>query len=87
MKRITALFILLLTISTGTAAQDILIPMDARQSNHLKAYGVTFWALTKGINTDWLLNYRGGSFLMPAFEGLEQELRIRGVYYESLNGA
>lgn len=68
-------------------AQDILIPMDARQTDHLKAYGVAFWTLKRGITLDWLLNYRGGSFLLPMDNELEQELRIRGVYYEKIGGA
>lgn len=68
-------------------AQDILIPMDTRQSNHLKAYGVAYWTLTKGTTLEWLLNYRGGSFLVESSPELEKELAIRGVYYERLSGA
>lgn len=68
-------------------AQDILVPMDASQSNHLKAYGVAFWALEEGQSIDWLLNYRGGSFLAPQSQGLEQELQLRGVNFERLGGA
>ncbi len=70
-----------------TQAQDILIPMDVRQTDHLKAYGVAFWLLERGVDVDWLLNYRGGAFLSAASPDLEQELRIRGVYYTTLNGA
>lgn len=70
-----------------TRAQDVLIPMDARQSDHLKAYGVAYWILEQGGTVDWLLNYRGGSFLSQAYPELEQELRIRGVYFERLGGA
>ena len=43
----------------------ILVPMDDSQTNHLKAYGVAFWVLENGVEVEWLLNYRGGSFLMP----------------------
>ncbi len=71
----------------NASAQDILIPMDARQSNHLKAYGVAYWVLQKAIPIDWLLNYRGGSFLIEGFADLEKELAIRGVYFERLSGA
>ena len=90
--RLLSLLLALLTLfaffgTKNAKAQDILIPMDARQSNHLKAYGVAYWVLQKSIPIDWLLNYRGGSFLMGAFEGLEQELAIRGVYFERLGGA
>ena len=47
-------------------ANYILIPMDVDyQKNHLKAYGLTYWTLEKGIKVKWLLNYRGGSFLLP----------------------
>ncbi len=68
-------------------SQDVLIPMDARQSNHLKAYGVAFWVLERGQNVDWLLNYRGGSFLIGEIQGLEEELNIRGVQFERVSGA
>ena len=51
------------------------------QSDHLKAYGLAYWTLTKGINVEWLLNYRSGAFLMPAFP-IESECRIRGIKYE-----
>ena len=68
-------------------SQDILIPMDNAQSDHLKAYGVTFWALEQKMDVDWLLNYRGGSFLITQTSEIEAELRVRGVFYERLSGA
>lgn len=55
--------------------------MDDQQQNHLKAYGVAFWTLKKGIAVDWLLNYRGGSFLIAYNQEIEKELKIRGVSY------
>jgi len=67
-------------------AQDLLIPMDNQQSNHLKAYGGVFWALQQSQSVDWLLNYRGGSFLAPATESLQQELRIRNVTFQVIGG-
>ncbi len=73
--------------SSPASAQDILIPMDSRQTDHLKAYGVAFWSLERGVVVDWLLNYRGGSFLLQHDTALEQELRIRGVFYETVDGA
>ncbi len=85
--RYLALLLLLFPGVLPASAQDILIPMDTRQTDHLKAYGVTYWTLKKGVNVDWLLNYRGGSFLIEAFSGLEQELRVRGVYFEPVGGA
>lgn len=81
------LFILFGSIGLPANGQDLLVPMDARQTDHLKAYGVAFWALERGITVDWLLNYRGGSFLIQQDNELEQELRIRNVHYETLNGA
>ncbi len=67
--------------------QDILIPMDDSQSNHLKAYGVAFWSLERGVNVDWLLNYRGGSFLLASSAELENELRVRGIVYSRSSAA
>jgi hypothetical protein len=58
--------------------------MDEDQKNHLKAYGITYWALKNGLETDWLLNYRGGSFLMKYTQSMESECKIRGVSYEVL---
>ena len=63
----------------------ILIPMDLTQTDHLKAYGITFWNLEKGNNVDWLLNYRGGSFMMDANSLIESECLVRGVKFEIIN--
>ena len=60
--------------------------MDAEgQKNHLKAYGITYWVLSKQQNVKWLLNYRGGSFLVPLIDSIEKECLIRGVSYEILS--
>ncbi|MCM4169527.1 asparagine synthetase B [Arenibacter sp. H213] len=65
---------------------NILIPMDAEgQKNHLKAYGITYWVLAKQQKVHWLLNYRGGSFLLPDGENIRKECQIRGVSYEILS--
>jgi hypothetical protein len=56
--------------------------MDERQTNHLKAYGVSYWVLNNDVVMEWLLNYRGGSFLFPHLQAIEEELIIRGVSYE-----
>lgn len=87
MRRIcsTAL-LLLLTALPARALQDLLVPMDASQSDHLKAYGVVYWALQRGEPVDWLLNYRGGAFLVSDFSGLQNELALRGITYEPLSG-
>lgn len=66
-------------------AASILIPMDEEQKNHLKAYGITYWALKNGLETDWLLNYRGGSFLMKYTQSMESECKIRGISYEVIS--
>ncbi|MEO0557468.1 MAG: asparagine synthetase B [Bacteroidota bacterium] len=67
-------------------AQDLLIPMDDAQADHLRAYGVVYFAIDLGLEVDWLLNVRGGSFVAPADDQLEAELRVRGVTYEPANG-
>jgi hypothetical protein len=64
-----------------------LVPMDDAQSNHLKAYGLAFWALQQGHAGDWLLNYRGGSFLLPDDPAVEREANIRGVSVEPCPGS
>ncbi len=81
--RIRILAFLLIVISFSRATQ-LLVPMDDSQSNHLKAYGIAYWTLENNITIEWLLNYRGGSFLMPHLKSLEEELIIRGVKYEVL---
>ena len=69
-------------------ASFILLPMDeTTQQNHLKAYGITFWCLDKKYKASWLLNYRGGSFLLPDVEEIRKECKIRGVSFEVLSDA
>lgn len=63
-------------------SSSILIPMDNTQKNHLKAYGITFWILQNQVEAKWLLNYRGGSFLVQFASSIENECSIRGVSYE-----
>ena len=60
-------------------SQKILIPMDNTQNNHLKAYGFAFWILKQNDNVDWLLNYKGGSFLIDAKEIYNKESKLRGI--------
>ena len=79
--------IALLFIPVAQAQTDVLIPMDDGQSDHLKAYGLVYWALQKGEPVDWLLNYRGGSFLVAGISGLRNELTLRGITHKSLSGA
>lgn len=62
-----------------TGATSLLIPMDDGQADHLKAYGVAFRALERGEQGEWLLNYRGGSFLLPASDGVKRDAALAGV--------
>ena len=79
-------FVFFLCISLKAFASYILIPMDAKsQSNHLKAYGITYWILSQNQNVKWLLNYRGGAFLMSSSERIKRECLIRGVSYELIS--
>jgi hypothetical protein len=63
----------------------LLIPMDLDQTDHLKAYGITFWALQHSIAVDWLLNYKGGSFMADYSDLMAAECRIRGVLFQTLD--
>lgn len=80
------LYIFLLVFSLQTKASFILLPMDeTTQQNHLKAYGITYWCLSRDYKASWLLNYRGGSFLLPDAEEIRKECKIRGVSFEVLS--
>ena len=82
-----ALFIFILFSFTAKAS-FILLPMDeTSQQNHLKAYGITYWCLDKKYKASWLLNYRGGSFLLPDANEIRKECQIRGVSFEILSDA
>ena len=82
-----SLFIILISHICSLSASHILIPMDENQKNHLKAYGITYWILQQEVTTDWLLNYRGGSFLFKYLQVFENEIIIRGVSYEVISDA
>lgn len=77
--RLFVVLILTLCAASSALADKLLIYMDQDQTDHLKAYGIAFFALTKGVDVDWLLNYRGGSFMVDYVEGIAQEARLRGV--------
>lgn len=83
---IVILFCFLLAGKEATA-QRLLIYMDLKQTEHLKAYGVAYWVLTRGVNVEWLLNYRGGSFLIDYHPEIENELRVRGVAFAKVSGS
>ncbi len=74
-------------IPIAVFSQKLLIPLDLKQTDHLKAYGVAYWTLEQGINVEWLLNYRGGSFLIDRNEAIERECRVRGVAFDAISGA
>ncbi|OXA77356.1 hypothetical protein SAMN05444397_103515 [Flavobacterium aquidurense] len=79
-------YIIILLFSFNAKASFILLPMDeTTQQNHLKAYGITYWCLSKDYKASWLLNYRGGSFLLPDAEEIRKECQIRGVSFEILS--
>jgi hypothetical protein len=77
----------LLLLTSPLFSQYMLIPMDSGQTDHLKAYGVAYRVLKKEINIEWLLNYRGGSFLFSYSSIFEEECRLRGVRFETVSAA
>src|SRR5210317_147309 len=84
-KNIFSLLVLLL-FNTSVFGSYLLIPMDeTSQKNHLKAYGITYYSLLQGNKVQWLLNYRGGSFLLEDNEDFRNECVIRGVSYELIS--
>lgn len=86
MKKFSFL-LLLVSLSVAVCANSILIPMDAAQRNHLKAYGVAYFVLQQGAQVDWLLNYRGGSFLIEYSPSVQSECTVRGVSFELIPSA
>jgi len=68
-------------------SQKMLIPMDNTQSNHLKSYGLVYWILEQEINVEWLLNYKGGAFLLNAKNSINNEATIRGISYNIIDAS
>lgn len=68
-------------------AQHLLVPMDDAQENHLKAYGLMFGALQDGVRGEWLLNYRGGAFLLPDLETLRRKAALEGITAEAIDNS
>jgi len=87
MRRAIAAILLLLGAFSYAEASKILIPMDITQTDHLKAYGVAYWCLKYGTNVEWLLNYRGGSFLADDISQIAEVCRLKGVSFEQISGA
>ena len=84
-KFLFKLFLLLaLLVPVKSFSGAILVSMDESQKNHLKAYGVAYWALDNEIVIEWLLNYQGGSFLFPQNTAIEEQLIIKGISYRIL---
>ena len=81
MKRLFVTIALLLSIIPAFCTH-ILIPMDLEQKNHLKAYGIAYYAVAHQIDMSWLLNYRGGSFMCAYNDAVENECRVRGVSFQ-----
>ena len=81
MKKI-ALFLLFCLCGMQMYASYIFIPMDQSQKNHLKAYGIAYFAVSKEIDVSWLLNYQGGSFMCPYQSVVENECVVRDVSYQ-----
>ncbi|KIO78439.1 asparagine synthetase B [Pedobacter lusitanus] len=76
------LLLLFLTLTLMLKASSILINMDEDQKNHLKAYGIAYWSIKQNAEVSWLLNYRGGSFLIKYSKLIEDECKTRGVSYQ-----
>ncbi len=81
------LWVCLLLFQTTAYANRIFVPMDETQKNHLKAYGVAYWVLAQGFEIEWLLNYKGGSFVLPAATAVENRLLSRNVSYRIISEA
>ena len=76
------LIIQMCCIVLSANASFIFIPMDDSQNNHLKSYGIAYYAIENDIKVDWLLNYQGGSFLIKHHKEIENECNLRGVSYK-----
>lgn len=86
MVRLFAPFIIFLGISAQSFGNRLLIPMDDSQKNHLKAYGIAYWILKSyEMEMDWLLNYRGGSFMVAYNQQFASEMTVRGVSFEVIS--
>ncbi|MDB5034437.1 MAG: hypothetical protein JWQ98_1678 [Chlorobi bacterium] len=84
---IPAMFAFFAAMATAFAQAKILIPMDNGQADHLKAYGIAYWVLSKNLPVDWLLNYKSGAFMLDYADVIAAECRIRGVTFQGISGA
>jgi hypothetical protein len=83
--RVLAALTLMLAAPLAASAQRLLVPMDDGQQNHLKAYGLTYSALKAGLSAEWLLNYRGGAFLLPDLPEMRRRAGLDGVSYDAID--
>ena len=83
--KIILFLIFSLYLLPNSYADKIIIYMDLSQTDHLKAYGVAYWVLEQGHNVEWLLNYRGGSFMIDSYEEIADESRLRGVTFDVID--
>lgn len=81
MRKIVIILLMFVMVVPARASY-LLIPMDESQTNHLKAYGIAYWILTYEVEVSWLLNYRGGSFMVKYTKSFQDECTLRGVSYE-----
>ena len=87
MKKSFILLFLSVLLLLPAKAASLLIPMDNTQTNHLKAYGVAYFVLQREVEISWLLNYKGGSYLIPYHEMFERECKMRNVSYQVIADA
>jgi hypothetical protein len=71
--------------AAGAQADKILIPMDLNQTDHLRAYGLAYWSLEQGFNVEWLLNYKGGAFMIEGVELIGRKATLMGVGFEVIS--
>ena len=85
--RLGSAVLLAFAIAQSAIAQRLLLPMDDAQQNHLKAYGITYNAIKAGTSAEWLLNYRGGSFLLGDTPELRRQAGLAGVSFEAVDNS
>ncbi len=86
-RSLVVVICVILFARSNFAATHLLIPMDLKQRDHLKAYGIAYWTVKQGAKASWLLNYRNGSFLCDYYPQLEKLCRLRGVSFELISGS
>ena len=86
MRKLIVILALALLGNTSFAGM-LLIPMDESQQNHIKSYGIAYWVLEQNLPIEWLLNYRGGSFLMENIPTIQRKCTERGVSFQVIADA